>query len=85
MAEATKKLVVLPPNLVMTAITWYQFVGDAIEADQAMIRKLRSGRSVILNALECSILVRWWNYLSPTLIDPSDEDLYELATEFAYE
>jgi len=85
MAETTKRLVVLPPNLVMTAITWYQFVGDTIEADKTIARKLRSGRPIILNGSECSILVRWWNYLIPTLIDQSDEDLYDLATEFAYE
>lgn len=82
----TKNLIVLSPNQLRTALCWFSFVGpqNFVEADVVVTKKL-SKDFVPLNTNECQVLLRWWNYLPGSLIDPSDDDLYETIRGFLYD
>jgi hypothetical protein len=82
--SATKKLMALPPNHINTARTWYQFVGDIRNIDKIALERISEYETVVSDR-ECSVFLRWWNYLPPNLIEPRDTDLYDTLTDFLYD
>ena len=82
---ATKRLVILSPKNLGTARIWYSFVGDRAEVDRVVMRRISSSGPIVLGDRECSVFMRWWNYLPGNLIDDRDRDLYDTVRDFLYE
>jgi hypothetical protein len=84
---ATKRLMVLSPNQIMTAKTWYSFIGinDIAEVDKATLNRISASDTVVLNERSCLIFMRWWNYLPSEMIDHCDRDLYDTLRDFLYD
>jgi len=82
---ATKKLMVLSPRQLDTARTWYSFIGDIADVDRVMRERIDDYRTTVLSDRECSIFMRWWNYLPSNLIEDRDRDLYDTIREFLYD
>lgn len=81
---ATKKLMILSPRQLDTARTWFSFLGDVAEVDRVMCERISRYKTTVFTDRECSILMRWWNYLPSNLIEDRDSDLYDTIKEFLY-
>ena len=83
----TKRLMILSPNQIRTAQTWYSFIGidDIADVDKATLRRISSSGTIVLRDRECIIFVRWWNYLPSEMIDHCDRDLYDTVRDFLYD
>ena len=85
MSASTKRLMVLSPRQLDTAKAWFSFLGrDIIEVDKAMLERINNYETTVLTDRECSIFMRWWNYLPCNLIEDRDKDLYDTIREFLY-
>ena len=82
---ATKKLMSLTPRQLATARAWYSFVGETADVDEAIYNKIDRYGAIILTDKECSVFLRWWNYLPSNLIESRDSDLYDTVKSFLYE
>ncbi len=81
---ATKQLIMLPPKHIITARTWYSFIGDIAEVDRVVMRRICTFGPIVLSDRECSVFMRWWNYLPSNLIEDRDRDLYDTIRDFLY-
>jgi hypothetical protein len=81
---ATKKLVQLSAKHIRTARTWFSFVGDVADVDRVVVRLISSANPIVLSDRECSVFMRWWNYLPSSLIEDRDRDLYDTVRDFLY-
>lgn len=82
---ATKKLMVLSPRQIDTATIWYSFVGNTTDVDKVVLRRIRTNGTIVISDRECSVFMRWWNYLPSNLIEPRDRDLYDTMKAFLYD
>ena len=82
---ATKKLMVLSPRQLDTARTWFSFLGNVAEVDRVMCERISQHQTTVLTDRECSIFMRWWNYLPSNLIESRDRDLYDTIKDFLYD
>ena len=82
---ATKKLMVLSPRQIDTATVWYSFVGSITDVDNVVIRRIRANGTVVISDRECSVFMRWWNYLPSNMIEERDRDLYDTMKAFLYD
>jgi len=82
---ATKKLMVLSPRQIDTATIWYSFVGNITDVDKVVLKRIRANGTVVISDRECSVFMRWWNYLPSNLIESRDRDLYDTMKAFLYD
>jgi hypothetical protein len=82
---ATKKLMVLSPRQIDTATIWFSFVGNTTDVDKVVLRRIKTNGTVVISDRECSVFMRWWNYLPSNLIETRDRDLYDTMKAFLYD
>ena len=82
---ATKKLMVLAPRQIDTATIWYSFVGNSTDVDKVVLRRIKTNGTIVISDRECSVFMRWWNYLPSNLIESRDRDLYDTMKAFLYD
>lgn len=82
---ATKKLMVLSPRQIDTATIWYSFVGNSTDVDKVVLRRIKTNGTIVISDRECSVFMRWWNYLPSNLIESRDRDLYDTMKAFLYD
>jgi hypothetical protein len=80
----TKKILVLSPAQIETARNWFPFVGHGTTADTQIFNKLDPNKETAVSEKCAFMLLKWWNYLPGSLIDPCDTDLYSTIRNFLF-
>jgi len=80
--QQTKELLVLNDEQKDIIRKWYQHVNTITTADNAVIFKINCYKTTLLTPCDCSIILKWWNYLD--IIDSTNKDLYEELYRFSY-